>query len=58
MTSNGRWFSQGTPVSSTNETDRHDITDLLLKMALNHITLEFTIYFYSSVVIYYKNEDI
>jgi hypothetical protein len=30
----GRWFSQGTPVSSTNKTDRHDITDILLKVAL------------------------
>ena len=27
----GRWFS---PVSSTNETDRHDITEILLKVAL------------------------
>jgi hypothetical protein len=34
----GRWFSQGTPVSSTNETDRHDITEILLKVALNTIT--------------------
>jgi hypothetical protein len=24
-----------TPVSSTNKTDRHDITEILLKMALN-----------------------
>jgi hypothetical protein len=28
-------FSPGTPVSSTNKTDRHDITDILLKVALN-----------------------
>ena len=28
-----------TPVSFTNKTDRHDITELLLKMALNTITL-------------------
>ena len=33
----GRWFSPGTPVSSTNRTDRHDITELLLKVALNTI---------------------
>jgi hypothetical protein len=26
----GRWFSPGTPVSSTNKTDRHDITEILL----------------------------
>jgi hypothetical protein len=28
----GRWFSPG---SSTNKTDRHDITEILLKVALN-----------------------
>ena len=31
----GRWFSQGAPVSSTNKTDRHDISEILLKVALN-----------------------
>ena len=35
----GRWFSPGTSVSSTNETDRHDITDIWLKVALKTITL-------------------
>jgi hypothetical protein len=29
----GQWFSRGTPVSSTNKTDRHDITEILLKVA-------------------------
>jgi len=33
----GRWFSPGTPVSSTNKTDRHDITEILLKVVLNII---------------------
>jgi hypothetical protein len=33
----GQWFSPGTPVSSTNKTDRHDITEILLKVALNTI---------------------
>ena len=33
----GRWFSPGTPVTSTNKTDRHDITEILLKMACNTI---------------------
>ena len=32
------WFSPGTPVSSTNETERHDITEILLKV-LNTITM-------------------
>ena len=34
----GRWvFFPGAPVSSTNKTDRHDITEILLKVALNTI---------------------
>jgi hypothetical protein len=33
----GGWFSQSPPVSSTNKTDRHDITEILLKVALNTI---------------------
>jgi hypothetical protein len=35
----GRWFSPGTPFSSTNKTDCHDITEILLKVALNTMTL-------------------
>jgi hypothetical protein len=31
----GRWFSPGTPASSTTKTGRHDIAEILLKMALN-----------------------
>jgi hypothetical protein len=34
-----RWFSPGTPVFSTNKTDRHDINEILLKVALNTIAL-------------------
>jgi hypothetical protein len=37
-----QWFSQGTPVSSTNKTDCHDITDILFKVALNTINLTLT----------------
>jgi len=33
----GQWFSSGPPSSSANKTDRHDITELLLKVALNTI---------------------
>ena len=33
----GRWFSPSPPVSFTNKTDRHDITEILLKVALNTI---------------------
>ena len=34
-----QWFSPGTRISSTNKTDRHNITEILLKVALNTITL-------------------
>ena len=34
----GQWFSPGTSVYSTNNTDRHDIAEILLKVALNTIT--------------------
>ena len=34
----GLWFSLGTPVSSSNKTDRHNITEMLLKVSLNTIT--------------------
>jgi hypothetical protein len=32
------WFSPGSLVSSTNKADRHDITEILLKVKLNTIT--------------------
>ena len=35
----GRWFSSGTEASSTTKTGRHDIAEILLKVALNTITL-------------------
>ena len=35
----GWWFSPGTLISSINKADRHNITEILLKVALNIITL-------------------
>jgi hypothetical protein len=32
----GQWFSPGTPASSTTITGRHDIAEILLKVALKH----------------------
>jgi hypothetical protein len=32
-----QWLSPGTPVSSTNKTDHHEITEILLKVELNNI---------------------
>ena len=34
-----RWCSSGTSVSFTNKTDHHDIAEILLKVALNTITI-------------------
>jgi hypothetical protein len=39
----GRWFSPGIPVSGTNKTDRHDITEILLKEELASIALTLTL---------------
>ena len=33
----GQWFSSDIPGSSTNKTDRQDITEILLKVVLNTI---------------------
>ena len=38
------WFSADTPVSATNKTDLHDISEILLKVAFNTITLFLTIF--------------
>jgi hypothetical protein len=35
LLAHGRWFSLGTPVSSTTKTGCHDIAEILLKVALN-----------------------
>ena len=35
LPAHGRWFSPGTPASSTTKTGRHDIAEILLKVALN-----------------------
>ena len=34
LLAHGRWFSSGSPASSTTKTGRHDITEILLKVAL------------------------
>ena len=48
----GRWFSS---VSCTNKTNRHDITEILLKMALNTIILTLTrnIHRWPEIILFY-----
>jgi hypothetical protein len=36
LLAHGWWFSPGTPSSSTTKTGRHDIAEILLKVALKH----------------------
>jgi hypothetical protein len=36
LLAHGRWFSPGTPASSTTKIGRHDITEILLKVVLKH----------------------
>jgi hypothetical protein len=40
-----RWFSAGTPASSTTKTGRHDIAEILLKVVLNTNILKKSICF-------------
>ena len=54
----GRWFSPGTLVSSTNKTDRHDITEMLLKVVLNTITITHVISTGILPVNHWSNDDI
>jgi hypothetical protein len=36
LLAHGRWFSPGTPASSTTKTGRRDVAEILLKVALKH----------------------
>jgi hypothetical protein len=49
------WFSPGTSVSSTNKTERHNITETLLKVALSIIILTRSRYNILPMIIYSMN---
>jgi hypothetical protein len=40
LLAHGRWFSPGTPASSTTKAGRHDIAEILLKVALSTALLQ------------------
>jgi hypothetical protein len=54
----GWWFSPGTPVSSTNKTDCHDIAEILIKVALITITLTPITSVFSNVYLYIRNKTL
>ena len=51
-----RCFLYGTPVSSTNKSYCHDITEILLKVALNTINLNPTLLFISWYILFFNND--
>ena len=52
LLAHGWWFSPGTPVSSTTKTRRHDIAEILLKVALKHQNQIKSKYMYTTRCIY------
>ena len=51
----GRWFSPGTPASSTTKTGRHDIAEILMKMVLNTKNSNSNINTINIFVIFFKS---
>ena len=64
LLAHGRWFSPATPASFTTKTGRHDLSEILLKVALKHqksnqirkrATLKIFYTVYSTVCLSYYN---
>ena len=53
LLAHGRWFSSGTTASSTSKIGRHDIAEILLKVALKHQKSN-TFYPLSSLILTFK----
>ena len=53
LLAHGRWFSPVTPASSTTKTGRHDIAEILLKVALNTKKIKSSCFKLSTVTITY-----
>ena len=52
-----KWFSPCTPVSSINKTDCHDITEILLKVALYTINLNHRQKFFMHIYLFYNSSS-
>jgi hypothetical protein len=54
----GRWFSPGTPASSTTKTGRHDKAEILLKVALNTKIFKFYGISYKHCMVIFSEKNI
>ena len=54
LLAHGRWFSPGTLASSTTKTGRHDIAEILLKVALKHQKSKAIIDLFCGFLVYIK----
>jgi hypothetical protein len=52
LLAHGWWFSPGTPASFITKTDRHDIAEILLKVALNTINQSINLFVFNLGVVY------
>ena len=52
-----RWFSLGTPASSITKTGRHDIAEILLKVALNTINQSILFYCENTTGLSYETSE-
>ena len=52
----GRWLSPGALVSSTNKTDCHNVTEVLLKVVLNTITLVLWFYYNWNFLVKFRSD--
>jgi hypothetical protein len=58
LLAHGRWFSPGTPASSTTKTGRHDIAEILLKVALSTNNSKFMLIYPPHVYIFVIDIDL
>jgi hypothetical protein len=60
LLAHGRWFSPGTPASSTTKTGRHDIAEISLKVALRHqkSKIKSSFYIYNSLSVIHVSFDL
>ena len=58
LLAHGRRFSPGTPASSTTKTGRHDIAEILLKVALNTINQINSNYCINIILMYGVSQEV